>query len=384
MNHNGSSAPDGQLSLDEIMADFARREADQARRAEDAGLTRRRFLQAMAAGTAVGAMAAAAPGALAAEAPAASATGSSAAAPTASRGAAATSSTDTSAKAAAPVLPKSRVIIVTHPEVIVKDYRINPPIIRQMLDRAIVELTGKATPEEAWATMGTVDDFFAIKHNSIGRPTLDTHIEICEGVGARLIAAAKVEAKNIFIVDREIPAPLNDLSPPFTLPSRSLVTRLRRLYTDKATAIVNVPVLKAHYTDGLSAALKNHLGSVNNPASFHGWEKDRMPRSLPELNALPAIRNKTRLVIIDAIKPLFAGGPADDPQYRWEYKSLIVSADPVAASAVGMRILEEKRAAVRGKAWPMTAAREMFAYAQSIGLGNADPDRIDLVMANMA
>ena len=337
------------LSLREICADFERREACLARRAAAAGLSRREFLRLLAAGAAAATVASARPrGARAAEA-----------------------------------APKSRVVLVTHPEVLLKEYRVYPPIILQMLDRAVAELTGKRTEAEAWQAIGREDDFVAIKHNSIGAPTLHSHTEINDAVAARLVANAKVKPDRILAVDREIPPPYNDLSPPFTLPSRGLKTHLRRLYTDQATAIVNVAVLKAHFGEGLSEAMKNHLGSVNNPASFHGWEPERLPRSLPELNALEPLRRKTRLVIIDAIRPLFAGGPADNPDYRWDYRGLIVATDPVAASAVGLRILEEKRAAVRGKEWPMTAARQMLAYAQSIGLGNADPDRLDLIRANM-
>jgi hypothetical protein len=108
-----------------------------------------------------------------------------------------------------------------------------------------------------------------------------------------------------------------------------------------------------------------------------------MPLSIPELSALPPIRTKTRLVIIDAIRPLYAGGPTDNPEYRWDFRGLIVSRDPVAASATGLRILEAKRAEVRKQAWPMTAAQLMMAYAQKIGLGNTDADRIDLVEAKM-
>jgi hypothetical protein len=340
---------DHHLSLAGICADFARREARLARRAAAAGLSRREFLQMLAAGAAAATLASAWPrGAIAAEA-----------------------------------LPRSRVVLVTHPEVLLKEYRVNPPIVRQMLDRALVELTGKRTEAEAWQAVGREDDFVAIKHNSIGAPTLHSHTEINDAVSAQLAAGAKVKPERILIVDRDIPAPYNELSPPLTLPTRGLKTHLRRLYTDQATAIVNVTVLKAHFGDGLSEAMKNHLGSVNNPGAFHGWEPDRLPHSLPELSALEPLRRKTRLVVIDAIRPLFAGGPADNPDYRWDYRGLIVAADPVAASAVGLRILEEKRAAVRGQEWPMRAARQMMAYAQSIGLGNAAPDRVDLVRANM-
>ncbi|HUU92623.1 MAG TPA: DUF362 domain-containing protein [Phycisphaerae bacterium] len=345
---HGLPSPEDHLTLPEICADFARRNDVLSHRAAACGMTRRELLASLAAGAA-----------------------------------AAVSGAGAWAAAGEP-LPKSRVVLVTHPEVIIKDYRVNPPIVRQMLDRAVVELTGKPTESEAWAHLGRQDDCVAVKHNSIGAPTLHSHTEINETVASRLAADAKVDPKRIHVVDRILPAPHNELSDPFTLRSSGLKTRLRRLYTDTATAIVNVSVLKSHVGTGISAAMKNHLGSVNNPAAYHGWEPDRMPRSLPELSALTPLRTKTRLVIIDAIRPLFASGPADDPDYRWDARSLIVATDPVAATAVGLRMLEKQRAAVRGKPWPMTAARQMVAWGQVIGLGNADPGRIDLVQVDMA
>jgi hypothetical protein len=356
-----SCASPGHLSLGDIAADFARREAAVGRCARAAGLSRREFLQMLAAGAAAaGAATLCAAESTPASPPAAPAAGSE-----------------------KQVAARSRVVVVTHPEVIIKDYRVNLAVIRQMLDRAIVELSGAKTETEAWQKIGQADDFVAIKHNSIGAPTLHSHTEINDAVAAQLAAAAKVKPDRILAVDRMLPPPYNELSAPFTLPSRNLETRLRRLYTDQATAIINVSVLKAHCSEGLSAATKNHLGSVNNPAAYHGWEPDRMPLSIPELNALPPLRTKTRLVIIDAVRPLFAGGPVDDPQYRWDYRGLVVSADPVAAEAVGLRILEAKRAEFRKRDWPMTAARLMLAHAQEIGLGNAASDRIDLIEAKM-
>jgi hypothetical protein len=363
----------GHLTLREIAADFARHEAEAARRAAAAGMTRREFLGVIAAGASVAG--AAASGASAGEAsspprerrvgaepesPAAPAAGSDKQVPT-----------------------RSRVVVVTHPEVLLKEYRVNAAVIRVMLDRALVELTGEKDEAAAWRRIGRADDFVAVKHNSIGRPTLHSHTEINDAVAAQLAACAGVKPDRILAVDRTVPAPYNELSDPFTLPTRGLATRLRRLYTDQATAIINVAVLKSHGMVGLSAALKNHLGSINNPAAYHYWEPDRLPKSVPELNALAPLRTKTRLVIIDAVRPLFAGGPVDDPQYRWDYRGLIVSTDPVAAEAVGMRILEAKRAEVRKGPWPMTAAQLMLAHAQEIGLGNADAERIDLVEAKM-
>jgi hypothetical protein len=356
----------GHLTLHEMAADFARHDAEIAQRAADAGMTRREFLGAVAAGAALATSAAEVTLGADSTLPAASAAGSNNAA---------------GAEKQNPA--RSRVVVVTHPEVILKEYRVNPAVIRQMLDRAVMDLTGARDETEAWRQFGRADDFVAIKHNSIGRPTLHSHAEINSAVAAQLAACAQVKPDRILAVDRTIPPPYDELSEPFTLPTRGLETRLRRLYTDQATAIINVGILKSHGMVGLSAALKNHLGSVNNPSAYHYWDSDRLPMSVPELNALAPIRTKTRLVIIDAIRPLFAGGPTDDPQYRWDYRGLIVSTDPVAAEAVGMRIIEAQRAEVRKGPWPMTAARLMVAHAQQIGLGNADADRIDLVEAKM-
>ena len=341
---------EGQCSLAEICADFARREALLRAGARAEGVTRREFLQMLAAGAATaGVVAMGWPTAAAAQ------------------GAAA----------------RSRVVVVTHPEVLIREYRVNPPIIREMLDRALLELTGAQTEKDAWRSFARDTDLLAVKHNSIGAPTLHSHTEINDALVQQMEAQAGLLAERIVVCDRHLPEPYSDFSDPFTLASNRLQTRLRRLYTDHATGIVNVSVLKAHYGEGISAALKNHLGSVNNPAQYHGWEPGRMPRNLPELNALEPIRTKTRLCIVDAIRPLYAGGPADNPNYRWDYRGLIVGTDPVAVTAVGIRILEAKRAEAVGKEWPMTAAREMAAYAQKIGLGNADPAHIDLVEAQM-
>lgn len=342
--------PEGHLTLREICADFSRHEVSIRRRAADHGLSRRDFLQMLSAGAvaATGLAAFAVRGAEAADA------------------------------------ARSRVVVVTHPEVILREYRVNPPVVRQMLDRALVELSGAQDEKAAWQTVGKEDDFVAVKHNSMGAPTLHSHTEIHGAVAAQLAAQVGVNPERIVVVDRIVPEPYAELSEPFTLPSNGLQTRLRRLYTDHATAIVNVSVLKSHSGEGISAALKNHLGSVNNPAAFHWWQPERLPRNLPELNALDPLRTKTRLCIVDAIRPLFAGGPADNEQYRWDFRGLIVGTDPVAVTAVGIRILEAKRAESVGKDWPMTAARQMVAYAQEIGLGNADANRIDRLDVDMA
>ena len=58
----------------------------------------------------------------------------------------------------------------------------------------------------------------------------------------------------------------------------------------------------------------------------------------------PQIREKSKLVICDAMTVLFEGGPTDcRPRYIWRYNGLIVGTDPVAVDQIGLMLLEEKR-----------------------------------------
>jgi hypothetical protein len=58
----------------------------------------------------------------------------------------------------------------------------------------------------------------------------------------------------------------------------------------------------------------------------------------------PAIRQKVRLTICDALTAQYEGGPSYMPQWSWPYNGLIVARDPVALDYTGWQILERKRA----------------------------------------
>ncbi len=355
---DGRVAPSGQLSLREIYADFARLGRAREGRPETAhagGVNRRAFLGQVALG----------------------------AASLAAGGRAASKALAGTAGTAAEARPTSRVVVVHHPEALIRGYTANPPVLRQMLDRAVVELTGAADERTAWRTLARADDFVAIKHNTTNTPVLHSHAELHETVADRLVAYAGCDRAKVLAVDRVVPEPYAAFSAPFTLPSRSLRTRLRTLYTDHATALINITVLKAHFDTGVSCAIKNLLGCVNNPAAFHDWSPGKMPRSLPELVALPPIRDRLRLCVVDATRPQYAGGPGPEPDRRWDYRRLIVGTDPVAVTAVGVKVLETRREEALGKPWPMTAAREMLAWAQAGGVGHADASHIRVVAVDL-
>jgi len=277
-------------------------------------------------------------------------------------------------------LPKSRVVVITHPEAIIRDYLANRPLLEKMIERAVRELTGADSELKAWQQVATSGDRVAIKTTRAGGPELKTHDEIPAYIAKRLAEVAKVDADKIRSWDRpDLRGADLELSDPYPLPTRKKETRLRAALVRDTTAIINLPVLKMHSGSGASMAMKNHFGSINNPSAFHGWKIGQMARSIAELNNLEPIRKRTRLIVVDATRPLFAGGPYDNADYRWTFGGLIVGADPVAVDSVGLDILEKRRAEHRGRPWPAADAREMVEWARKIGLGNADSSRIDLV-----
>jgi hypothetical protein len=101
---------------------------------------------------------------------------------------------------------------------------------------------------------------------------------------------------------------------------------------------------------------------------------------MAELNSLPPIREKTRLIVCDALKPLADGGPGMKPEFIWEYRSVIVSADPVALDYQGWQIIESRRKEIDRPPLAESGRRPKFiTTAASLGLGTNDPAKMEVV-----
>jgi uncharacterized protein (DUF362 family) len=144
-------------------------------------------------------------------------------------------------------------------------------------------------------------------------------------------------------------------------------------------ALINIPILKAHSMGGISFAMKNHYGTINLPGDLHA----NMGRAIAELNALPAIRDRTRLIVGDVLSVVGAvsGGwnsavPGD---------SILMSADPVAHDAVGLQIFTQTAIAEGGN--PERATRLATPWLESgaeVGLGTNNLDNITWEEVNLA
>ena len=132
----------------------------------------------------------------------------------------------------------------------------------------------------------------------------------------------------------------------------------------KATAIINVPILRPHGLTGVTIALKNHYGSFHDPGAYHD---NRCDPYIADLNAHPQIRYKHRLVICDA-----RGRPGG----KKPLCSLLVAIDPVAHDAVGLYYLQKNYPRAMRKYAPMA---KYIRTAERRGLGVCDLSQIKIV-----
>jgi uncharacterized protein (DUF362 family) len=125
-----------------------------------------------------------------------------------------------------------------------------------------------------------------------------------------------------------------------------------------AQHLINVPVFKAHQFVLQSNALKNHFGTVrfsnnnSHPVALHGAHIDW---HIADINTNPHIRNKTRLVIVDALLGagcFFRGSYGRIPS-RWKTwpqgdtpNSLFFSAEPVAIESVIADLISREQMAM--------------------------------------
>jgi hypothetical protein len=284
-----------------------------------------------------------------------------------------------------PVKGRARVVLIRDERMLSMSDRERQEVVQRSLDTALMHLSGVDTPAKAWGKYAKRGEKIAIKSNLMMRPI---HSELLTAIHAGLTSAGVADA-DIAVWDRNSAgfgrAEFESLlrNPGFDENSVS------KLVTNWATGLINVTGLKAHWLAGIACALKNWAGAVTNintnddnvAYAFHGDSC----ADLGMLNAIPAIRDRCRLIIIDAFQPLFEGGPQVDPAYVWDYNGLIVGADPVAVDTICARIIQAKRDQYKAYSWPISPPAKHIAIADTkYGLGISDPKRIDLVKLGWA
>ena len=249
---------------------------------------------------------------------------------------------------------KVRVVLVRDPGPLGPGGAPPAEVVQRMLDDALRALLGEKDAVEAWKTLIRPDDVVGIKTNVWG--SLPTTAEVEQAIKRRVLDAGVGEDR-ISVDDRGV---------------------LRNPVFQKATALVNARPMRAHDWSGVGSLVKNYIMFTPQPSAWHG----DTCADLAKIWDLPIVKGKTRLNVLVMFTPLFySAGPHQFlKEYTWEYKGLIVSRDPVAADATGLRIIQAQRKAYFGddRALPKTPHHIQLADTRH-HLGTSDPARIELV-----
>jgi len=247
---------------------------------------------------------------------------------------------------AAPVVP-SQVVLVREQGVLDAQHAVNENVLKTMLRDVLTKVTGKPDAASAWRSLIKPDDLVGlVATDHLNR----THPELIELVRASLVESG-VPQSNI---------------------------RIAQGGPEKAracTVLIALPALKAHWLTGIGTVLKNYITFSGNPSSYH----DANNANLGEIWNMPHVKGKTKLVLVDALRPLCDKGPQPDPRYMWDYKGLIAGKDPVAVEAICLKIILQKRQALRGEPWPLSPPPLCVEMAdKKYGLGNSRLENIQL------
>lgn len=245
---------------------------------------------------------------------------------------------------------KSLVALVRDEKVLGEDHKADPDILKKMLDEAIKSVTGESSAAAGWKKLIKPDDVVGLVPTKAVNPT---HDELVKAVTAALQEAG-VAADRIQNVQGKKDA------------------------VEKCTALISMPALKVHSLTGLGTVMKNYITFSGKASSYHKENNGK----LGEIWQMPAVKGKTRLILVDALQPLFERGPKADPKYLWHYNGLMASADPVAAEAISLAIIMAKRKAFKGgETWELAPAPLCVAAAdKEFNLGNSDPAKIAVKM----
>ncbi len=240
-----------------------------------------------------------------------------------------------------------------------------------MLDRGVLALTGERRIEHAWRRFFSPGERIALKSNqNVPSTHGELHAAIMHG-----LADAGLECEKLRVWDRNrggigleqaYPTEWN-WTPGFDGHSISRAVQW-------ADGLINVPSLKPHPRSGFSGAIKNWAGAVtginarDENASF-AIHADHCAE-IGQLNALPSIREKCRLIVMDALR-VNAPWAVESPYFG----GIILGTDPVAVDRIAWEILWGRPSGDSFVDVPIHLAYAANRY----GLGVMERENIDLI-----
>jgi uncharacterized protein (DUF362 family) len=294
---------------------------------------------------------------------------------------------------------RPKVVVVKSSKVISPSGKVDLTLLSEMVRRGVCKLASESKAEDGLRHFFSPQDQVGLKVNCLAGKMASTHPEVAL-ICANSLKDSGVKAKNIIIWDRserelrEVGFSLNFNGGEFRcfgtdskgvgysydlINYESIGSLLSRVMDEYTNVQLNLPVLKDHNLSGVTCSLKNFFGAIHNPNKYHDNGCDPF---IADLNALPQIRNQRKLVICDALRVQYNGGPSYHPQWAEHFGGIVVSDDPVAVDFVGYQIIDRIRAKHKlpGLEKAGRKPKHIFSAAdQKHNLGRAKSEQIDLI-----
>lgn len=322
----------------------------------------------------------------------------------------------------AQTLPARSIVYSAHDPAAIKDYRTDPAVVRAMVDRLLLAVTGQNDRARAWRSLVSPNDKIGIKISAAGGELFTTHRDVVNAIVDGLVAAGHSRS-SIVVWDRSLGgmkdagyrlsaegyqvksiAPRDGYDPEaiFTAPLTGKLiwgdlefradqgtvpllsdqeqtsddSHFAQIVSSEVTKIINVPVMSDSSTNGLAGCLYNvTIPNIDNWRRFtqvysHGGF------AIAELYNNAVIGKKVVLNLMDGLAAQYAGGPQSQPNYAVHHATLLASKDPVAVDAIALQRIDQWR--LKAKLPPIGRLAVHVQVAGQIGIGNADLARIEV------
>jgi hypothetical protein len=321
-----------------------------------------------------------------------------------------------------PPVPGPAIVYSAHDPAAIKNYRTDPAVVRTMVNRLVLAVTGQPDLARAWRSLVSPNDRIGIKISAAGGELFTTHRDVVNAIVDGL-AEAGHPRHSIVVWDRSLGgvkdagyrsgaegyqlksiAPRDGYDPKaiFTAPvmgkliwgdldfrpNRGTIpfgsdeeetsdqSHFARIVSSEVTKIINVPVMSDSATNGVAGCLFNvTIPNIDNWRRFtQGSGYGRAV--IAELYNQPLIGKKVVLNIMDGLIAEYAGGPQSQPNYAVHHATLLASKDPVAIDVLALKQIEEWREKVRLPSIAPLASHVLF--AGQLRIGQSDLSRVEV------
>jgi hypothetical protein len=319
------------------------------------------------------------------------------------------------APAIAQTIPTQSIVYSAHDPSAIHQYQANAPVVRAMVHRLVLAVTGQPDLARAWGSLVSPNDKVGIKISAAGGGLFTTHRDIVNAIVDGLVAAGH-SRNSIIVWDRSLDgitaagyrpdkegyqmksiAPREGYDPKavFTAPltgrliwgdlefrsdrgtiplmsdqeATSDDSHFARILSSEVTKIINVPVMSDSATCGIAGCLYNM--TIPNIDNWRRFTQTRYGHAaIAEIYRMPLIGQRVVLNIMDGLVAQYAGGPQSQPNFAVHHATILASRDPVAIDALAVRQIEEWRA--KARLLPIAPLAQHVQAASQLRIGNAE------------